>query len=122
MEHRDSIFSCEKSGLSEVDKLFLQHSLQFYIACEMFKPPYSTEKITDAIHEFICYNHFNIIQPFQGTKNEEFQENLGKKTSELLQTLSKHVDIDIENMQLESKKAEEASNALFNSVMGEIVA
>lgn len=121
MENSGPVFSCKQLRLSEVDKLFLQHALQFYISCRVFQLPYSKEKITNAIHEFICNNHFTIIPCFQGEKKEEeIHEHLGKKTGELLKTLSKHVFIDIENMQLESKEAEIASNALYHSVMKEI--
>ena len=121
MDNRYSVSSCEQQHLSNEDELFIQHALQFYIACRLFKLPYSKEKITEGVHEFICNNYFTIITSFKEKTQEEFSEHIGKKTAELLKTLSKHVSLDVENMQLESKQAEEASNALYQCVLEECV-
>ena len=121
MENRYPISSCEKSHLSNEDKLFIQHALQFYIACRLFKLPYSKEKITEGVHEFICNNYFTIIPSFQEKNQEELKEHIVKKTTELLKTLSKHVPLDVENMQLESNKAKEAYNALYQCILEECI-
>ena len=121
MENRYSVSSCEKLHLSKEDKLFIQHALQFYIVCGLFKLPYSKDKITEGVHEFICNNYFTIIPSSQEKTQEELQEHIGNKTAELLKTLSKHVSLDVENMQLDSKQAEEASNALYQCVLEECI-
>lgn len=121
MKNRDTVSSCEQPHLSDQDKLFIQHALQCYIACRLFKLPYSKEKITDGVHEFICNNYFTIIPSFQEKTQQELQEHIGNKIAELLKTLCKHVSLDVENMQLESKQAEEASNALYQCVLEECI-
>jgi hypothetical protein len=79
MENRDTVSICEQSHLSNEDKLFIKHALQFYIACELFKLPYPKEKITKGVHEFICNNYFTVISSSQDKTQEEFHENIGKK-------------------------------------------
>ena len=114
------IHDCEKPDLSTVDEMFLKNALLFYIACNLIKNPISQENVSNGVHDFICKNGFSIIPTIKGKSFEELNEHIGKKTGELLQVLSNYVYIDTENMQLESKKAEEASNVLYESIMSNI--
>ncbi len=118
------ISGCERPQVSLLDKEFIQYSLKFYIACKMFTiiPQLTQRKIEDGVHEFLCNNAFSIIPTFTKKKNDdEIQEYVGKKVGELLKTLYNHLPINVIDLQINTKEAEEASNALYANVIPKIV-
>lgn len=108
---------CEEPKLNKCDETFLIEALMFYSATGVFENV-SVDEISNALHVFICENSFTILPSFTKRNTyDEIHEIIAKKTSALLLCLSKHVSLNIENMEIESEKARNASNKLYEKMM-----
>jgi hypothetical protein len=103
--------------LNKCDETFVTEALHFYSVTGVFENV-SVDEISNAVHVFLCENRFNILPTFTNENTyDEIHDVIAKKTSALLLCLSKHVSLNIENMEIESEKAKNASNKLYEKMM-----
>tara|TARA_B100000886_G_scaffold334243_1_gene289458 strand:- start:3082 stop:3462 length:381 start_codon:yes stop_codon:yes gene_type:complete len=108
---------CEKPKLNNCDETFITEALKFYIATGVFENV-PVDKISNALHIFLCENSFKIVPTFTKENTyEEIHEIIAKKAAALLICLIKHVPLNISNMEMEGEKTKEASNKLYEKMM-----
>ena len=108
---------CEQPKLNKCDETFITEALKFYSVTGVFEDV-SVENISNAVHVFLCENSFNILPTFTNENTyDEIHDAIAKKISSLLLCLSKHVPLNIENIDIESEQAKNASNKLYEKMM-----